>query len=104
MNKKQWKEDQEKVDFNYVKTVLNSNAVNWMEFAQNLLEELAEAEGYPDVMIMLEDFMADANTSSNAVCVSCGAYDRMEPDQDAGYCSKCGRNTVKHAFILAGII
>ncbi len=71
---------------------------------ETALRELADAEGYSDVIDMLEDFMDDRDTLSNAVCMYCGAHDKMEPDQDAGYCSECGRNEVKHAFILAGII
>ncbi len=71
---------------------------------QEALKTLVDAEGYSDTMTLLGDLMADVDILCNAVCMNCGAHDKMEPDQDRGYCSECGKNTVKHAFVLAGII
>jgi len=68
------------------------------------LKALADAEGYKNIMDMLKDLMADYPFLCNAVCMNCGAQDKVEPDQDKGYCSECRKNEVKHAFILAGII
>jgi len=67
------------------------------------LKNLADAEGYDTTIQMLEDLMNDRTILHNAICMNCGVRDRMEPDQDKGYCSECGKNDVKHAFILAGI-
>ena len=68
------------------------------------LRSLAESEGYKETMDMLSDLMADRDLLCNAVCMNCGEQDKMEPDQDSGYCHDCGKNEVKHAFILAGIL
>jgi len=68
------------------------------------LRDLADAEGYVDVINMLNDLMTDQPFLCNTVCMNCGAQDKMEPDQGAGYCSECGMNEVKHAFVLAEVI
>ena len=65
------------------------------------LKDLAEAEGMT-VDEMLE--MSVMDSVSPAICVECGCTVNMEPDQDRGYCDCCGKNTVKSALILAGVI
>jgi len=39
-----------------------------------------------------------------AICIECGFTSELEPDQDRGYCEACGKNSMKSALILAGII
>jgi hypothetical protein len=47
-----------------------------------------------------------ATTVSPAICTEpdCDYTTEMEPDQDAGYCEACGKNSVASALILAGLI
>jgi hypothetical protein len=38
-----------------------------------------------------------------AICLNCGAFHDMEPDQDEGAC-ECGANQVKSGLVLMGVI
>ena len=40
------------------------------------------------------------------ICMNsgCDYTVEVEPDQDRGYCERCGTQTVKAALVLAGII
>ena len=44
--------------------------------------------------------------SEPAICTEadCDHVAEIEPDQDAGYCEVCGKNTVVAALVLAGLI
>lgn len=68
---------------------------------QTMLNALAESEG-----LTVDEMLARAvvDSVSPAICVECGATAEMEPDQDRGYCTSCGRNTVVSALVLAGLI
>jgi hypothetical protein len=47
-----------------------------------------------------------SDSVSPAICTEadCDHVAEMEPDQDAGYCENCGKNTVVAALVLAGLI
>lgn len=70
--------------------------------ANEALTELMAEFGYDNVTDLLINECNDSIVP--AICISCGAIDEMEPDQDQGYCEECGKNKVKSALILAGII
>ena len=69
----------------------------------NFLIMLAKSKGIT-VDQMLSDAMSDS--VAPAICKSegCGHVTTMEPDQDGGYCEKCGNNTVVSCLVLAGVI
>lgn len=68
------------------------------------LKKLAEIEGYETVSDLLD--AASSDSVSPAICTAedCDYSTEMEPDQDHGYCEECGRNTVRSALILAGLL
>jgi hypothetical protein len=68
------------------------------------LAKLIESEGYGTLEEMAEAIVCDS--VSPAICVEpdCDYTTEMEPDQDAGYCEACGKNTVQSALVLAQII
>jgi len=68
------------------------------------LNVLAELEGYPDRMDMLEDAVFDSLCPAICTNTNCDAIADLEPDQDRGWCEACGTNTMKSALILAGLI
>ena len=67
------------------------------------LRRLASSEGMT-VTELLEHACADS--VSPAICTEpeCDYTTDMEPDQDAGWCENCDKNTVASALILAGVI
>ena len=68
------------------------------------LAKLIESEGYDTFEEMAEAIISDS--VSPAICVEpgCDYATEMEPDQDAGYCEACGKNTVVSALVLAQLI
>ena len=68
----------------------------------SLLNQLANDYGFDGVSDMLEACMFDSVCP--AICTVCGYTTDMEPDQNRGWCEECGKNTVKSALILAGVI
>jgi hypothetical protein len=68
------------------------------------LAALVEIEGYDSVEELLEAVFSDA--VSPAICThpDCDHTAEMEPDQDAGYCEACRRNSVASAPVLAGLL
>ena len=68
------------------------------------LAKLIESEGYNTLEELAETIVSDS--VSPAICVEqdCDYTTEMEPDQDAGYCEACGKNTVQSALVLAQII
>jgi len=65
------------------------------------LEQLAKDFGM-SVIEMLKQ--ATFDSISPGICVECGYSTEVEPDNDAGWCEECNKNTVKSACVLAGII
>jgi hypothetical protein len=68
------------------------------------LDELAEDGGHLSVGAMLEASISDS--VSPAICTEpdCDHTTEIEPDQDAGHCEACGKNSVASALVLAGLI
>jgi hypothetical protein len=68
------------------------------------LEMLVESEGFASVEDLLEATITDS--VSPAICMNegCSYTCEMEPDQDRGWCEECGTNSMKSAFVLAGLI
>jgi hypothetical protein len=74
------------------------------EERRHKLDELAEDGGHPSVGAMLEDSVTDSVTPAICAEPDCDFTTEMEPDQDAGYCEACGKNSVASALVLAGLI
>lgn len=66
------------------------------------ISDLLEAEGYDDILDLMEDYILDS--LAPAICVSCRFTTEMEQDQDHGACEGCGSNDVKSAFVLMEVI
>lgn len=71
---------------------------------QKTLEALAEAEGYDEVIDMLESATFDSIVPAICTDDCCGLIQESEPDARANYCEECEQNTVKSCLVLAGII
>ena len=71
---------------------------------QEKLAKLLAAEGYDTIEELAEAVFSDS--VSPAICIEpdCDHVAEMEPDQDAGYCENCGKNTVVAALVLAELI
>ena len=68
------------------------------------LAKLIESAGYENLEGLASAVVTD--TVSPAICIEpdCDYTTEMEPDQDAGYCEECGKQTVTSALVLAGLI
>lgn len=66
------------------------------------LVELAEAEGYDDIVDLLEE--ATHDSVCPGICMTCDYTAFVESDCDTGWCANCETRTVKSALILAGLI
>jgi hypothetical protein len=71
---------------------------------QEALAKLLAVEGYDTLEGLAEAVFSES--VSPAICTEpdCGYTCEMEPDQDAGYCEGCGKNTVVSALVLAELI
>ncbi len=70
---------------------------------KQLLKKIADSEGYPTVMAMLEHFVTDSVVPG--ICTTCcGIESSCEPDAEGNWCSECDTNTVKSVLVLAGVI
>lgn len=67
----------------------------------DMLQAVADEEGYKDIDSMLHSVIFDSIVS--AVCINCGNITETEPDQNEGWCEDCCTNTVKSILVLAGI-
>jgi hypothetical protein len=68
------------------------------------LMKLCELEGYKRLYDLLKACTADSVCPAICMTEGCDYTTEMEPDQDAGYCEACGRNTMTSALVLAGLI
>jgi ssDNA-binding Zn-finger/Zn-ribbon topoisomerase 1 len=68
------------------------------------LDELAKDGGHASVGAMLETSALDSVLPAICTEPDCDYTTEMEPDQDAGYCEKCGKNAAASALVLAGLI
>lgn len=73
-----------------------------MSKRQQLLEQLASEEGYPNVMAMLEAATFDSVVPG--ICPHCGYVDQTEPDASNNWCEECEKQTVISCLVLAEII
>lgn len=69
---------------------------------QQLLDKLAEIEGYEDSMELLEANAVDSVVP--AICRDCQYTEGMEPDQTRGWCPECNKNSMVSCMVLAGVI
>lgn len=74
------------------------------EMRRRKLRALAEAEGYGDLMELIQDCVADSVNPAICVNPDCDYTTGMEPDQDRGYCEACGTQTVQAALVLAELV
>lgn len=76
---------------------------------QDKLQTIFDAEGYKDLEDLWTDSECGMRCGPPAICCNpddpdCDYIADMEPDQDRGWCPECEANTLKSAYILAGII
>lgn len=70
---------------------------------KQLLKKVADDEGFPTVLAMLEHFVTDSICPG--ICTTChGIEPSCEPDARDNACSECETNTVRSIFDLAGVI
>ena len=67
-----------------------------------LLETLAETEGFEDAEEMLG--LAACDSIVPAICTECEATYELEPDVADDPCEVCGSRTVQSCLILAEVI
>jgi len=66
---------------------------------RELLEEIAEQEG-----LSVGDIIWTTDSVVLGICPDCLEVVSVEPDQEAGFCDECGKNTVISSQVLAGVI
>ena len=71
---------------------------------QEKLAKLLAAEGFDTFEELAEAVFSDSVSPAICTEADCDYTTEMEPDQDAGYCENCGKNTVMSALVLAGLI
>ena len=68
------------------------------------LVTLATSEGYADVADFLEDYALDSIMPAICMAPDCDRTAELEPDQRAGFCEACGRDSMKSGLVIAGMI
>ena len=68
------------------------------------LAQLIESEGYSSLDDMLAVVASDSVAPGICIRQGCSYTCEVEPDQDAGWCEACSRQSVRSALVLAGII
>ena len=68
------------------------------------LAKLLQAAGYGTLEELATAVFGDAVSPAICIDADCDYTTEMEPDQDAGYCENCGKNTVVAALVLAELI
>lgn len=71
---------------------------------QEKLAKLLAAEGYETLEELTLAVLGDSVSPAICVEADCDYTAEMEPDQDAGYCELCRKNTVVAALVLAELI
>lgn len=67
------------------------------------IKQLAQDEGYDDVMSMLEASVTDSMVPG--LCVGCGyTTTECEPDAVDNHCDECDQPKVRSVLVLAGVI
>jgi hypothetical protein len=72
------------------------------EQRDQLLSDLADAEGHDSVEDMFEATITDS--IAPAICIECGATAGLEPDQDAGFCHGCGQSKMVSCLVIGELI
>ncbi len=80
------------------------NSDNCDHCSNDLLQQLAEIEGFEDDLELLEAYGIDSVCPGICTTPGCGYTTEVEPDCQEGWCEECQKGTVKSAMILAGII
>lgn len=71
------------------------------EDAEDLVE-IAEDEGFEDIDSLVQRFIV--SSVMPGCCKTCRSITtRVEPDQRAGWCHNCGKQTVRSVLVLAGM-
>ncbi|HEX8167176.1 MAG TPA: hypothetical protein VF601_15510 [Beijerinckiaceae bacterium] len=68
------------------------------------LETLGGEEGFGTVDELLGAAAIDSVSPGICRNLGCSYTTEVEPDQDRGWCERCGHNTVVSALMLAGLI
>ena len=70
------------------------------------LQTILDTEGFSSLEELFTDAECGIRAGVPSICMNegCDYVIDMEPDQDRGWCDECQTNTVKSAYILAGII
>jgi hypothetical protein len=66
------------------------------------LMKLCDLEGYKRLHDLLKAAASDSLCPAICMTEGCDYTTEMESDQDAGYCERCGGNTMASALVLAG--
>lgn len=69
---------------------------------RELLEILADEEGYSDTQELLEDSVFDSIVPG--ICPTCLGIEQCEPDARANWCPHCETNTVRSCLDIACVI
>jgi hypothetical protein len=73
------------------------------EIMDGKLAQLIESEGYASLEDLLTAVVSDSVAPGICVREGCSYTCDVEPDQDAGWCEACGRQSVSSALVLAGV-
>jgi hypothetical protein len=65
---------------------------------------VCEAEGFATVDDLRVLLVTDNLCPAICMTEGCDHIDRMESDQEEGYCEKCSGNTMVSVLVLAGLI
>lgn len=68
------------------------------------IQIICDEYGYNDPLQLMEDYMSDSLVPGICMEATCSNTEEYEPDQENGYCSECGRQSVKSLAVLLGII
>ena len=72
---------------------------------QQKLAALVKDAGFESLHDLYEATLTDVVAPGICASPDCDyTTDTIEPDQDAGYCEACGKNSVVSALVLAGLI
>ena len=70
---------------------------------KDLIQTLAEIEGFDDVTKFLDYLIGDPIGVSNGICPKCHYATEVEFCSTKGWCEECEANTVVHVAALLGM-
>ena len=73
-------------------------------YTRNKLEDLLTIESFKDQDSFIEEYHMSETVPGICMSPSCDYTTLVEPDQSAGWCEDCERNSVISGLILAGVI